>query len=155
MKAKIFALSIISCLLLSSCATIVSGSKQTVKFTSNPSQANISINNENVGKTPLETKLKRKIKEHKIVIQLDGYKPFETTLKRKFNAWYIGNLAFGGLVGIILDPITGAIYKLSSDQVNAELAKGVTMKDNGDDIYIGVALQIDPTWEKIGTLAAN
>ncbi|WP_284653127.1 PEGA domain-containing protein [Flavobacterium terrisoli] len=155
MKAKIITLSIISCLLLSSCATIVSGSKQTVTFTSNPSQANVSINGLNVGKTPFETKLKRKTKEHKIVIQLDGYKPFETTLKRKFNAWYVGNLAFGGLIGLIVDPLTGAIFKLTPDQVNAELAKGITMKDNGNDIYIGVALTIDPTWEKIGTLTQN
>jgi hypothetical protein len=155
MKAKIIALSITSCLLFSSCATIISGSKQTVKFTSNPSQANVSINNVNVGKTPFETKLKRKIKEHKIVIQLEGYKPFETTLKRKFNAWYVGNLLIGGLIGIILDPITGAIYKLTPEQVNAELAKGISMENNGNDIYIGVALQIDPTWEKIGTLAKN
>lgn len=155
MKAKIIALSIISCLLLSSCATIVSGSKQVVKFTSSPSQANVSINNVNVGKTPFETKLKRKIKEHKIVIQLDGYKPFETTLKRKFNAWYVGNLFFGGVVGLIVDPITGAIYKISPDEVNAQLANGVAMENNGNEIYIGVALQIDPTWEKIGTLAKN
>ncbi|KGQ53534.1 hypothetical protein IO44_11000, partial [Gallibacterium anatis str. Avicor] len=31
----------------------------------------------------------------------------------KIDGWYIGNILFGGIVGLlIVDPITGAMYKL-------------------------------------------
>jgi hypothetical protein len=152
MKKSFLILSFSFLILCSSCATIVCGSKQTVKFSSNPANAIISINNSVVGVTPYETKLDRKVKEHHIVFKLDGYQPFETKLTRKFNAWYIGNLAIGGLVGLIIDPITGAIYKLSPKEVKAEMAKGVTFKNEKNQMFIAVALDIDPNWEKIDQL---
>ena len=115
MKKSILTIGIITSSLLTSCATIVSGSKQTVKFNSTPSEAKIFINEVEVGKTPFETKLERK-KEHSIVIKLDGYKPYQTTLTRKFNAWYLGNILFGGIIGLIIDPITGAMYNLTPEK---------------------------------------
>lgn len=137
--------------LLSSCATIVSGSKQSVKFTSNPSFATIFIDEVEMGKTPFEIKLERK-KEHHVMIKLDGYKTYETNLTKKFNAWYIGNIAFGGIIGLIIDPITGAMYKLSPSEINAEMQKGVAFKSDSNSIYFAIALEIDPTWEKVGQL---
>jgi hypothetical protein len=136
---------------LSSCATIVSGSKQLVKFTSNPSSASIFIDEVEVGKTPFEIKLERK-KEHHIMIKLDGYKTYETNLTKKFNAWYIGNIAFGGFIGLIIDPITGAMYKLTPTEISAEMQKGVAFKSSKNNIYIAIALEIDSNWEKIGHL---
>jgi hypothetical protein len=135
--------------LLSSCATIVSGSKQNVKFASTPSMATIYVDEVEVGKTPFEIKLPRK-SEHTVMIKLDGYQTFQTKLTKKFNAWYIGNIAFGGLIGIIIDPITGAIYNLTPSEVNAQMSKGTAFRSNGKDIYIGVALNIDPNWKKVG-----
>ena len=86
------------------------------------------------------------------MIKLDGYQTYETNLTKKFNAWYIGNIVFGGLIGIIIDPITGAIYNLSPDEVNAEMSKGTAFKVNKSDVYIAVALNIDPNWKKVGQL---
>jgi hypothetical protein len=38
------------------------------------------------------------------------------------NGWYIDNNLFGGLIGmLIVDPITGAMYKLSPDKLDASL----------------------------------
>ena len=147
---------IISCsfaltLLVSSCATIISGSKQNIKFSSNPSTATIFIDEVEVGKTPFEMKLARK-SEHSVMIKLDGYQTYETKLTKKFNAWYIGNIVFGGLIGIIVDPITGAIYNLSPDDISAQMNKGTAFKSNGKDIYIAIAMNIDPSWGKIGQL---
>lgn len=138
-------------LLTTSCATIVSGSKQNVNFSSNPSKATIFIDEVEVGKTPFEIKLARK-SEHSVMIKLDGYQTYETKLTKKFNAWYIGNILFGGLIGIIIDPITGAMYNLSPDQINAQMNKGTAFKSNGKDIYVAIALNIDPSWKKVGQL---
>ena len=151
MKKTVLIATLSLSLLISSCATIISGSKQKVNFRSNPAAASIFIDEVEVGKTPFEIKLERK-KEHHVMIKLDGYQTYETNLTKKFNAWYLGNIVFGGLIGIIIDPITGAIYNLSPDEVNAEMSKGTAFKGNKNDVYIAVALNIDPNWKKVGQL---
>ncbi|MFP5439267.1 MAG: PEGA domain-containing protein [Bacteroidia bacterium] len=137
-------------LLVSSCATIVSGSKQEVKFTSSPANADIVVDGNFEARTPATVKLVRK-KAHTVVIRLTGYKDYEVKLERKFNAWYIGNIGFGGIIGLIVDPITGAMYKLTPKEVKAELGQATTYKDG--DIHVQVALQPEDTkLEKIGQL---
>ena len=54
--------------------------------------------------------------------------------------------------GLIIDPITGAMYNLSPDQVNAQMNKGTAFRNNGKDVYVAVALNIDPNWQKVGQL---
>lgn len=137
--------------LTSSCATIVSGSKQNIKFASTPSVATVYIDEVEVGKTPMEMKLARK-SEHAVMIKLDGYQTYHTTLTKKFNAWFIGNILLGGLIGLIVDPITGAMYKLSPSEIKAEMAKGTAFNYKKGDVYIAVALKIDPNWKKVGQL---
>jgi hypothetical protein len=136
---------------MSSCATIVSGSKQNVKFSSNPTSATIFIDEVEVGKTPFEIKLARK-SEHSVMLKLEGYQTYQTKLTKKFNAWFLGNILIGGLIGIIIDPITGAIYNLSPEEINAQMNKGIAFKSNGKDVYIAVALNIDSSWKKVGQL---
>ncbi|WP_413533022.1 PEGA domain-containing protein [Empedobacter brevis] len=136
---------------LTSCATIISGSKQNVSFTSNPSKATVYINESEIGKTPIETKLERK-KNYNVKIVLEGYEPFETKLTKKFNAWYIGNILFGGIIGLVIDPITGAMFKLTPQQIEAEMAQGTVFKQKGNDIYFTVKLDIDPSWQKVAQL---
>lgn len=137
--------------LMSSCATIISGSKQNVAFSSNPSAATIFIDEVEVGKTPFEIKLARK-SEHSVMIKLEGYQTYQTNLTKRFNGWYVGNILIGGLIGLIVDPITGAMYNLTPKQINAEMSKGTVVDSNKKGIYIAVALNIDPNWKKIGQL---
>ncbi len=151
MRNKIISCSLALTFLMTSCATIVSGSKQNVKFSSNPSTATIFIDEVEVGKTPFEIKLARK-SEHSVMLKLEGYQTYQTKLTKKFNAWFLGNILIGGLIGIIIDPITGAMYNLSPDEINAQMNKGVVFKSNGKDVYVAVALNIDPNWKKVGQL---
>lgn len=154
MKKTIYAYLLSSSLLLSSCATIVSGSKQNVRFDSNPSSATIFIDEVEVGKTPFEIKLARN-SEHDVQIKLDGYQTYNTSLTKKFNAWYLGNILIGGIIGLIVDPITGAIYNLTPSEINAQLNKGTVLNSSKKGVYIAVALEIDPKWNKVGQLVAN
>lgn len=151
MKKTIIISSLAILLLTSSCATIVSGSKQNVKFASNPSSAKIFIDEVEVGKTPFEIKLARK-SEHQVLIKLEGYQTYQTTLTKKFNGWFVGNILIGGLIGLIIDPITGAMYNLSPGEINAEMAKGTAFNYKKGEVYVAIALQIDSNWEKIGQL---
>jgi len=39
------------------------------------------------------------------------------------NGWYFGNILLGGLIGmLIVDPATGAMYRLDSDYINETLS---------------------------------
>ena len=151
MKKTIISCSLAITLLLSSCATVMSGSKQNVKFTSNPSSATVFIDEVEVGKTPFEMKLTRK-SEHQVLIKLEGYQTYQTSLTKKLNGWFFGNILIGGLIGIIIDPITGAMYNLTPKEINAEMAKGTAFNYKKGDVYVAVSLEIDPNWKKIGQL---
>ena len=137
-------------LMLTSCATIIKGSKQEFQITSNPSQATVYVNESSIGKTPITTKLARKEKNTKIKLTLEGYKDVEIPLKREGNGWVWGNIVFGGLIGLIVDLSDGAMYKLTPEQINAELAKNVAFNSKGDGAYIGVTMDADPSWQKVG-----
>lgn len=154
MKKSVILKSLLIGFLFSSCATIVSGSKQNIKFSSNPSDATIFIDEVEAGKTPFAIKLSKK-REHHIMIKLDGYQTYETNLTKKINGWYFGNIFLGGLVGLIIDPITGAMYNLTPKEINAELNKGTVFKVNNKDIYITVALNVNSNWEKIEQLGKS
>lgn len=151
MRKSIISCSLALTLLMSSCATVMSGSKQNVKFDSNPGAASIFIDEVEVGKTPFEIKLTRK-SEHTVLIKLEGYQTYQTTLTKKLNGWIFGNILVGGLIGLIIDPITGAMYNLSSSEINAQMVKGTVFKSNKKDVYIAVALNVDPSWKKVGQL---
>lgn len=152
-KTFLFTALVVS-IILTSCATIISGTTQKVSLSSNPSLANVYIDEIKVGKTPYVAKLERKT-EHTVKIELAGYKPYETTLTRKFNAWYIGNIFIGGLIGLVVDAATGSIYNLSPNQVNAAMGNGITFKSNSKDVYIGVTLNVDKNWVEVAKLQCN
>ena len=151
MKKTLILLGVASLFFLSSCATIVSGSRQTVKFDSTPTNATVFIDETEVGKTPFETKLERK-REYEVEIRLEGYEPYKTKLTKQFNAWYIGNIVFGGIIGLVVDPITGAIYKLTPNEINAQLQQGTVFKSSKKEVYIAVSLKVDKNWQKVGQL---
>jgi hypothetical protein len=151
MKKTFLFLALVGVILLSSCATIICGSRQYVRFASNPSSAKIYIDEMEAGTTPFQLSLERN-RDHHVMIKLDGYKTYETTLTRTFNAWYLGNIIFGGLIGLIIDPITGAIYNLTPSQINAQMSQGMVFKTNKKGVYIAVALVADKDWKKVGQL---
>ena len=109
------------------------------------------IDETEVGKTPFETKLERK-REYEVEIRLEGYEPYKTKLTKQFNAWYIGNIVFGGIIGLVVDPITGAIYRLTPNEINAQLQQGTVFKSSKKEVYIAVSLKVDKNWQKVGQL---
>ncbi len=106
--------------LLTSCATIVSGRYQTVPISSSPSGACVFIDNQPVGCTPLKAVLSRK-DDHLVVVNLEGYEPFEIYLTKGLNGWVFGNLLFGGLVGVGVDVVSGSVYKFDPKQLDIQM----------------------------------
>lgn len=111
-----------SCLGLTSCATIVSDSTWPVTIDTQPPGASVIVRDEEgktlqAGTTPCMVMLDSgggffQRASYAIETTLPGQLPQQTTLTSHFNAWYIGNIVFGGLIGIlIVDPLTGAMYR--------------------------------------------
>jgi hypothetical protein len=109
--------------LLNSCASIVSKSNYDVSVTSSPSEAKFSITKSDgivihSGRTPAIVSLASGngyfSKAHYVLkFEKNGYETKTYTLSPSISGWYWGNILFGGLIGmLIVDPITGAMYKL-------------------------------------------
>jgi hypothetical protein len=136
--------------LAAACATIMHGSRQQVAVSSTPSGAAVTVDGQQMGKTPLTADLSRKEK-HLIKIDLQGYLPFEMYLTRKTSGWVWGNLIFGGLPGLAVDAITGGLYQLQPEQVTAAM-RNASITTTKEGIYITTVLQPDPAWKKIAQL---
>jgi hypothetical protein len=137
----------------SGCGTIMHGTTQSIGLSSTPTNARVWVDKQQLGVTPTIAKLSRK-DNHIIRMELAGYQPFEATITRSVSGWVVGNLVFGGLIGLAVDAISGGLYKLSPEQVAGQLAtQSASVKRVGDGLYVTVVLRPDSTWERIGTLA--
>ncbi len=86
-------------------------------------------------------------------IELPGYLLYETKLTRKVDGWIAGNIIFGGIIGLAVDAITGGMYKLTPDQIQAELRnRTVSLKQLKNGMYIAVVLKPNDGWQKVGQL---
>jgi len=124
------------------CASILSESNYPVTFRSNPNQADIIITNKSGreifrGKTPATVTLPAgdgffKGARYDVTASKNGYQESKGALTPDVDEWYIGNILFGGLVGIlIVDPLTGAMYELPP-----EFTINLTKIDDGQPLSL-------------------
>lgn len=142
------------CMLTLGCASIIRGSNQVVAFKSNPSEAKFKIYDDNGelivnNTTPNVVTLKRgngyfKKKSYKVVVEKEGYQTMEFQIEGKVNGWYLGgNLIFGGLIGyLIVDPLTGAMWTLSPEEINATLPGIVQSLNRNEGLMIVLSAKI-------------
>ena len=131
-KVPFFGCTLLACILVSGCASIVDGGRKSVKIDSEPSGATFTIYNGkgvavNTNTTPAKVKLKRSQgyfqgEVYKLVFEAPGYYPGESTIRYKVDGWYFGNVIFGGLIGLaVVDPLTGSMWTLSPRQLHHTL----------------------------------
>ena len=125
MKLIIPILILAALFMLTSCATILSGSQKNVNISSSPDNAEIAISNSMgmkvfSGKTPLMIPLPRG-ESYVVDFSLPGYKPQKVFLTKDINLYFFGNLIFGGLIGLIVDYSTGAMWDIIPDFIHVSL----------------------------------
>jgi len=119
---------------LSGCASIVSKSNWPLNIVTNPKGAKVEISDRYGfvvynGVTPASLSLKSGsdyfMKEsYSIKLSLDGFADRVIPLECRINGWYFGNLFIGGLIGmLIVDPLTGAMFKLDKDYIYESFEK--------------------------------
>jgi hypothetical protein len=132
--------------LIVGCATIFKGTDQAINISSSPSAAKVIIKTTGGvqvfdGVTPVVTKLSKK-NEYLVTLTLEGYK--ETTvniMKNGIEGWFWGNLLCGGVIGIVIDAVNGAMYKLAPDQISVSLTTAQNMK--GEQVLYAVLYALD------------
>lgn len=133
---KPIGLAITSALLLSSCASIVSKSSYPVYIRTNPAGARVSITDKKGkevyrGQSPASLTLKSGAgffskAEYQVKLSSAGFSEKVVPINFKLNGWYFGNVLFGGLLGmLVIDPATGAMWRIQDPVVDETLEKAV------------------------------
>jgi uncharacterized protein YceK len=112
-------------LLLSGCATVITGNMTHVKVTGTPENANVYYDGTLVGKSPCTiTMSKKDLTQGKhITIVADGVKVNQTFLNRKINVGILAVDLVCGVIPAIVDLATGALYSPSPRTINYQLTK--------------------------------
>ena len=116
----------------SNCATIVTRSTYPLTINSTPSNARVSIINSRgleiyAGTTPTVVGLKAgdgffRRAEYQVRISKPGYDTQVIPVTFSLDGWYFGNLLIGGFLGmLIIDPATGAMWRIDIDFINVAL----------------------------------
>jgi hypothetical protein len=116
----------------SGCATIFGHSHYSVVIKSNPPAATITITNREgmevfKGAAPAVVDLKSSMGYfsraiYQVKFHLDGYQDKTISIESRLNGWYIGNIVLGGVLGmLIIDPLTGAMYKIDEKNIETDL----------------------------------
>ena len=113
-------LALITLTIVSGCATVVKGTTQTIPVNSDPTGAEVVVNNNVLGITPTEIKLKRK-KDHQIMIRKEGYNSVTMPILKSVGGAVWGNILAGGLIGWGVDATSGAQYNLSPETIYVTL----------------------------------
>lgn len=135
-----------ACLFLfSSCASIFSKTRYPVNINSSPSNSKVVITDITgkqvyVGTTPALVRLKSgagffKRAEYQVRISNPGYEDRIILITSEIDGWYFGNILLGGVFGmLIVDPLTGAMWKLDTRYIDESLTRSIS--SNGQELKI-------------------
>jgi len=145
MKNKIVntTLTAVSAILMTSCASIISKSEYPVSFISSPSGAKVQVKQNGMivheGATPSIVTLPASSgfftpARYEVIFSKKDSPQQIITLTANIDGWYFGNILFGGVIGLlIVDPITGAMFKLP-ESVNANFSSVALIENNNGKV---------------------
>lgn len=137
-------------MLASGCAYILSTDSQDISISTNPAGAQVVITTTGgievfSGTTPAQAHLKRKNK-YFVDVTLEGHESKRIHLEQSLNPKTLWNILLGGIPGLIVDGISGAIWKLEPETIMITLQ---TASINGKDHQILVFSWLDEQGEPI------
>ena len=101
--------------LLTSCASIISGNKAKVTLKNNYVTTPVTLKYDDKVESdvflPYTIKVKRGFKPTEVKASAEGYDDARLTINKKFNGTAVWNILLGGIPGIAVDAATGAVMK--------------------------------------------
>lgn len=145
-------------LLAPSCASIVSKSVYPIMIDSTPSEAKITVIDKRgveiyKGETPATVKLKAgsgyfSQAEYQVRFEKPGYNTKVLPVVFKLDGWYWGNILTGGLIGmLVIDPLTGAMFKLDTEFLDARLTQSKASLKK-EELKIYTLAEIPNKWKQ-------
>jgi hypothetical protein len=123
---KSYSLLLLSCLFLTSCATITRGVHEKLSVVSDPPGANVSLSTGEKGVTPAKFAKERRGDPFTVTVSKPGYATEVITVKSHVGGTggtaMAGNLLLGGAIGMGVDAGTGAYDSLYPNPVSVKLA---------------------------------
>ncbi len=106
---------------LSGCATITNDEQQKLSFSSTPKGADVLINGQEVGTTPVTMNWERQNKDLHVQFKKEGYKTASTTISPGIDPIFWGNIIIGGVVGSTTDAATSKMWEYEPDSYHLKL----------------------------------
>ena len=130
---------LITSMFITSCASILTGSKRKVLFETEPPGAKVFVNGFEKGKTPVQLKVTA---DDRIDFRLDDYTERVVVMDSKFNAVSILNGL--SIIGWGIDAITGSLKRVDTKYVKVTLEKSkktafINYLENGTVTKVSVA----------------
>lgn len=104
-----------------SCATILTGTKDSITFNSQPEGATVFHKGVEKCVTPCTAEITRGVAKQVVELKKDGYENKEMQLNKKFNAVSLVNILLGGIIGIGVDLASGSFVKYDQKSYTTEL----------------------------------
>lgn len=114
-----FATLVILVFYLSSCATVFTGTRDEILFTSQPAGATVSIDGYDAGVTPVRLNVRRNLGQRWVTYTLDGYEEENHRLQKEFNFASIINLTCLGCW--VVDLAIGSVTKFEEKEIHMDL----------------------------------
>ena len=107
---------------LSGCASVFNDTSPPVRITSEPADADVTVDGHYIGKTPITAELSTKT-SHQVRIEKEGYQGRTKFIQSNTGAlWVVLDILFG-LIPIVIDAVTGDWAELETENVNVVLEK--------------------------------
>lgn len=108
---------------LASCASILAPGPDLIAVSTEPPGAGVTVGGNYIGKTPLTLSMPRKgYTGDEIVFALHGYDERKVKIASGVNGAVFGNLLFGGVLGFIVDGVSGNSSRWSTDPIHVVLS---------------------------------
>ncbi|MBD5771540.1 PEGA domain-containing protein [Marinomonas colpomeniae] len=119
MKKIIIATFVFTMLILTGCATIISGTNQTLTFNSDVEDVDVYVDGALIGKTPVSASFKKN-KVQTVMFKKEGYRAVTREITKSFDPITLGSF-FWDLS--TTDFITGAVYEYAPNAIYVEMPK--------------------------------
>src|SRR5262249_5519566 len=77
-----------------------------------------------VGQTPMVVTLDREHSRGTIQVQAPGFAPAVIQREKEINGWFWGNLCLGGLIGMLIDVVTGDVKRFDDTPIAVGMTPG-------------------------------
>ncbi|AZA76121.1 PEGA domain-containing protein [Chryseobacterium sp. G0186] len=104
-----------------SCATIFTGTQDSITFTSTPEGATVLHKGIEKCVTPCTTKIPRALSKQTVTFEKEGFTGKEVKLTKTFNPVTLLNILLGGAIGVGIDAATGSLTKYSPKKYDVAL----------------------------------